>query len=96
MSHSLRLTSERTSIQLGQAKGTETVDIPMISTRPWLIVFAPQAGQNNHLRSHIRHLQFVLGVVLQRLMVPGTFSRALRMLRSRRNVLSPRPLRRTA
>ena len=57
---------------------------------------APQAGQNNHLRSHIRHLQFVLGVVLQRLMVPGTFPRALRMLRSRRNVLSPRSLRRTA
>ena len=54
-----------------------------------------KAGSNHHLRSDIRGLQSLLCMVLRRLMVLGTLSRALRMLRSRRDVLSPGPLRRT-
>lgn len=94
MSHILCLFSERTSIQLGEAKGAETVtfhyDLHVI-----LADFVPQTGSNNYLRSNIRRFQFVLGLVLQRFMDSGTISPALRMFRSRRNVLSPGTLCRT-
>ena len=95
MSHIFCLASERTYVELGQTKGAETVSISVISLLPWLMWGAPKARPNHHLRSNIRRLQPVFGLVLRRLMVPGTFSRALRMLRSRGDVLSPCSLRRT-
>ena len=95
MSHIFRLPCERTLVQLGETKGTETVSISIMSTLSLLMLGAIKASPNYHLRSNIRGLQSVLRLVLRRLMVLGTLPRALRMLRSRRDVLSPCALRRT-
>ena len=96
MSHFLRLVSERTSIQLGETKGAETVSVFIISTLSWLILSVPQASSNHYLRPNIRRLQLVFSLVLRCLMGPRTFSRALRVLRARRNVLPSRTLCRTS
>lgn len=92
MSHILGFASERTSVELGEAKRAETVNIFILSELPWLISGVQQASPDHHLRSNICHLQSIFTRVLRCLLDLGTFPRALRMLRSRCNVLSPRAL----
>ena len=89
MSHILRLTSERTYVQLGQTKRAETVRISIILTPSRLMSGARKAGPDHHLRSDICGLQSLFGLVLRCLVVLGTISRAIRMLCSCCYVLSP-------
>ena len=64
MSHIFCLISKRTSVQLGETKGAETVSTFTTSTPSRLMLGARKAGPNHHLRSDICRLQSFFGLVL--------------------------------